>query len=205
MDFRKLSAGSISYGSSNRVEKSVLEKFQKCAGPLVANVNLDVSNLLADLKPGSKNFDKVDAMMLNLALNHSVLIGSRGYCASSPDELALVNAAKYCGYEFINRENKDNSVTIKVQGQKQIWFLLQVIDFTSARKRMTSLFRSPLGEIFVFSKGADSILLPLCGKGQDKLKKQSSDYMDGYAKEGLRTLLLAQKKLSSAEYEVWNK
>ena len=53
-------------------------------------------------------------MLLNLALNHSVLIGSKGYCASSPDELALVNAAKFMGYEFINRENKDNSVTISV-------------------------------------------------------------------------------------------
>jgi magnesium-transporting ATPase (P-type) len=51
-------------------------------------------------------------MMLNLALNHSVLIGSNGYCASSPDELALVNAAKYLGFEFISRENKTNSVTI---------------------------------------------------------------------------------------------
>jgi len=55
-------------------------------------------------------------MMLNLALNHSVLIGSHGYCASSPDELALVNAAKFCGYEFVGRENKDNSVTISVNG-----------------------------------------------------------------------------------------
>jgi len=53
--------------------------------------------------------------MLNLALNHSVLINSHGhYCASSPDELALVNAAKYMGYEFIGRQNSDNSVMIRV-------------------------------------------------------------------------------------------
>jgi magnesium-transporting ATPase (P-type) len=57
-------------------------------------------------------------MMLNLALNHSVLIGQHGFTASSPDELALVNAAKYCGYEFVGRENRDNSVTINVQGKK---------------------------------------------------------------------------------------
>lgn len=63
-------------------------------------------------------------MLLNLALNHSVLIGSKGYCASSPDELALVNAAKYMGYEFINRENKDNSVTISVQGKLRTYHLL---------------------------------------------------------------------------------
>jgi len=100
--------------------------------------------------------------MLNLALNHSVLIGSRGFVASSPDELALVNVAKFCGFEFVDRQNKDNSVIIKVQGKKEIWYLLQVIDFTSARKRMTSVFRDPKGDVHVFSKGADSILLPLC-------------------------------------------
>ena len=82
-------------------------------------------------------------MLLNLALNHSVLISDRGYSASSPDELALVNAAKFMGYEFIGRENRDNSVTISINGKKETWFLLQVIDFTSARKRMTSVFRDP--------------------------------------------------------------
>jgi magnesium-transporting ATPase (P-type) len=81
--------------------------------------------------------------MLNLCLNHSVLVGSHGYTASSPDELALVNGAKYCGYEFVSRNNSDSTVTISVNGCKQTWQLLQTIDFTSARKRMTSVFRSP--------------------------------------------------------------
>lgn len=63
-------------------------------------------------------------MLLNLSLNHSVLISDRGYSASSPDELALVNAAKFMGYEFIGRENRDNSVTISINGKKETWFLL---------------------------------------------------------------------------------
>jgi len=37
-----------------------------------------------------------------------------------------------------------------------------VIDFTSARKRMTTIFRDPQGEVIVFTKGADSVLFPLC-------------------------------------------
>jgi phospholipid-transporting ATPase len=56
---------------------------------------------------------------------------------------------------------------------------------------MTSVFRNPKGEIVVFSKGADSILLPLCHSDQAILKSKSQEFMDGYAKEGLRTLLLA--------------
>lgn len=81
-------------------------------------------------------------IMLNLALNHSVEIGTNGkYCASSPDELALVNAAKYCGYTFLNRDKTDNSITVEIRNEKHKFYLLQVIDFTSARKRMTSIFR----------------------------------------------------------------
>ena len=44
-------------------------------------------------------------ILLNLALNHSVLVNEKGYSAASPDELALVNAAKFMGYEFISRDN----------------------------------------------------------------------------------------------------
>lgn len=54
-------------------------------------------------------------MLLSLALNHSVQINAHGaYNASSPDELALVHAAKYLGYEFLSRSAKDNTVTIRV-------------------------------------------------------------------------------------------
>jgi hypothetical protein len=60
-------------------------------------------------------------MLLNLALNHSILIGSRGYCASSPDELALVNAARFVGFTFLSRDNKDNTVTISVKGKKLVY------------------------------------------------------------------------------------
>jgi len=60
--------------------------------------------LKEDLIPGSKNYEKAEAMMLNLALNHSIMVGQKGYCASSPDELALVNVAKFLGFTFVGRD-----------------------------------------------------------------------------------------------------
>ena len=165
MDFRKLSAGNFSYGVSERIDNSRLQQLQFGEEPLVSNVNFDCESLIADLIPGSKNYSKAEAMILNLALNHSVLIGSRGYCASSPDELALVNSAKFVGYKFMSRDNRDNSVVIDVKGKQITYKLLQVIDFTSSRKRMTSVFRDPQGEIIVYTKGADSVLFPLCFSG----------------------------------------
>ena len=131
----------------------------------MSNVNFESTDLKEDLIPGSKNYSKAEAMILNLALNHSVLIGTRGYCASSPEELALVNVAKFVGFKFIGRDNRDNTVTISIKGKQSVYKLLQVIDFTSTRKRMTSVFEDPSGEIVVFTKGADSVLFPLCGLG----------------------------------------
>ena len=42
--------------------------------------------------------------------------------------------------------------------------MLNVIEFNSTRKRMTVVVRDPKGQVRVFSKGADSILLPLLTK-----------------------------------------
>jgi phospholipid-transporting ATPase len=55
---------------------------------------------------------------------------------------------------------------------------------------MTTVLKDPSGEVIVFTKGADSVLFPLCGPEQEELKKKTQIFMDDYAKEGLRTLLL---------------
>jgi magnesium-transporting ATPase (P-type) len=47
-------------------------------------------------------------MLLNLVLNHSVVLSHAGkYCASSPDELALVNLASFMGYVFVERDSNE--------------------------------------------------------------------------------------------------
>ena len=49
---------------------------------------------------------------MTLALCHTVIVeeknGENIYNASSPDELALVNGAKYFGYEFLGRDEDNN-------------------------------------------------------------------------------------------------
>lgn len=47
-------------------------------------------------------------VILNLAICHTIIIekknGAINYNASSPDELALVNAARFFGYKFVDRD-----------------------------------------------------------------------------------------------------
>jgi len=84
---------------------------------------------------------------------------------------------------------------------------LNVIEFTSDRKRMTVVVQTPEGAIKVLSKGADSVLLPLLSPGQEleQLKEKTMRQLQQFAQEGLRTLVLVQKTIAEQEYREWSR
>ena len=86
----------------------------------------------------------------------------------------------------------------------KLYKLLNLIEFDSTRKRMTVVVRTPENKILVICKGADSIIEKRLKAGQTHLKK-TQDFLDAYAKEGLRTLLIASKEISEQEYSEWSK
>jgi phospholipid-transporting ATPase len=59
-------------------------------------------------------------VLLYLAICHTIIIEKKDtkliYNASSPDELALVNASRFFGIKFIDRD-EDNNIVISIQGQ----------------------------------------------------------------------------------------
>lgn len=156
MDFRQISVGQKSYGSSIRISQQSLSDLIREPVP---NVNFDASELMKDLETKSPQADQIRLSLLNLALNHSVMISKEKYCASSPDELALVNAAKYCGFEFCGRQLATSEVCLN---QSEQYKLLAEFEFTSDRKMMSAVYQFPSGEIVCFCKGADSKVLSLC-------------------------------------------
>jgi len=81
-------------------------------------------------------------MMLGLVLNHGVILDFKGaYLASSPDELSLLNAAKFMGVTMMQRDME--KIKIEIKGQVRIYEILFVIEFNSTRKRMTTVLRTP--------------------------------------------------------------
>ena len=83
--------------------------------------------------------------------------------AASPDELALVQAAKDLGYVVVDRQV--GTVTLKTHPNgmdkepvTEVYTILDVIEFSSARKRMSIILKFPDGRICLFCKGADSII-----------------------------------------------
>ncbi|KAL9108545.1 MAG: hypothetical protein Q9187_008280, partial [Circinaria calcarea] len=114
----------------------------------------------------------VKDLLLSMSLCHTCTPETNGdgvikFQAVSPDEQALVRAAGELGYVLADR--KPGMVTIKItpsaHGQQQPIFekykVLQIIEFSSKRKRMSVIVRMPDNRIRVYCKGADSTLMQL--------------------------------------------
>ncbi|KAL9002033.1 MAG: hypothetical protein Q9188_005018 [Gyalolechia gomerana] len=110
--------------------------------------------------------------LLSMALCHTCLpekndVGQIEYQAASPDELALVRAAQELGYMVIDRQA--GIITIKshtmgnsyLEPRLEVYHILDVIEFSSARKRMSVIVRMPDQRICVICKGADSTIMQL--------------------------------------------
>uniref|UniRef100_A0A8D0CJF6 Phospholipid-transporting ATPase n=1 Tax=Scleropages formosus TaxID=113540 RepID=A0A8D0CJF6_SCLFO len=127
-----------------------------------------------------------------LALCHTVMPeekmeGELVYQAQSPDEGALVTAARNFGFVF--RARTPETITVYELGKAVTYQLLAILDFNNVRKRMSVIVRNPQGRARLYCKGADTILF-------DRLEPE-------FAGEGLRTLALAYRDLDEDFFQGW--
>lgn len=135
------------------------------------------------------------------------------YEAESPDEAALVHAAR--AYRCALQSRTPEQVTVDLAALGPLTFqLLHVLPFDSVRKRMSVVVRHPLSHrVVVYTKGADSVIMELLSaaspdgaglaKEQMMIREKTQKHLDDYAKRGLRTLCIAKKVMSDTEYEEW--
>nr|XP_020759003.1 probable phospholipid-transporting ATPase VB [Odocoileus virginianus texanus] len=136
------------------------------------------------------------------------------YEAESPDEAALVHAAR--AYSFTLESRTPEQVTVRLpQGTCLTFDVLCTLEFDSVRKRMSVVVRHPLtGEIIVYTKGADCVIMdlledPACvtdtnvEKKMRKIRARTQRHLDLYARDGLRTLCIAKKVLSEEDFRRW--
>ena len=124
MQFKKFSAGIHSYGT----DEEPTDKQED-------NVCFNDPQLEIAMRNGDQALTRV---IMFLACCHTIIIDARKgtYNAASPDELALVNAAKQFGYEFADRDKDDNIIIKDKRNNKEYKYkLLNVCEFTSTRKR----------------------------------------------------------------------
>lgn len=125
-------------------------------------------------KPNTMFSRRAKHLLLSIALCHTCLPekqdnGELSFQAASPDELALVEAARDMGWLVVDRSGQ--TVTLQTSsgdnGQNEDGVLLRteayqvldVIEFSSRRKRMSIIVRMPDGRICLFCKGADNVIL----------------------------------------------
>ncbi|KAI3396407.1 hypothetical protein diail_12215 [Diaporthe ilicicola] len=119
-------------------------------------------------KPNSPFSRKARQFILCIALCHTCLPekkadGNIRFQAASPDELALVEAAQDLGYLLIDRSSQSIKLELADENGSaatEMYEVLDVIEFSSKRKRMSIIVRKPDGRICVFIKGADNVILP---------------------------------------------
>ncbi|KAI1475197.1 phospholipid-translocating P-type ATPase [Daldinia eschscholtzii] len=149
--------------------------------------------------------------MLALALCHTVIADhipgdppKIDFKAQSPDEAALVATARDMGFTVLG--NTADGIRVNVMGEEIHYQILNTIEFNSSRKRMSAIIKMPDGRIILFCKGADSIIYSRLKRGeQAELRKTTAEHLEMFAREGLRTLCIAERVLSEQEYLEWRK
>lgn len=138
------------------------------AQPAKGQPELKTQQLLEYLrhKPHGVFARKAKFFLLSLALCHTCLPetqkdGTVDFQAASPDELALVRAAHDLGYMVVDRAAQTITLKTRPNGSTgpevvEVYTVLDVIEFTSKRKRMSIIVRFPDGRRCIFCKGADS-------------------------------------------------
>ena len=184
------------------------------------NINLEkkYSGYIINSDDGSMklSLEKTESLIEHfwtaLALCHTCSVeandeGIEEYICVSPDSIELVKAAKSQGWKFEEAEKPDiRIVTMGEEGKDKIKFeKLQIIEFSSDRKRETIIVRSPEGKIILYAKGADSIIEQRLSKNSNKeILTQCKYYVDKFSAQGLRTLFIAMKILSESEYKAFS-
>ena len=159
-----------------------------------------------------KTNDLIEHFWTALALCHTCSVevnddGIEEYICVSPDSIELVKAAKSQGWRFQEAGKPDNRIVIygdKDNNKNINYEKLQIIEFSSDRKRETIILKNPEGKIILYSKGADSIIEQRLSQNSSKeILQQCKYYVDKFSALGLRTLFIAMKILSEKEYKTF--
>ena len=210
MKFKMMSIGNKIYGKEESNNLLLLK--DKYGLILNVDFNDENNNFKNDLN--NENNNLINNFMLCLSLCNSVIIdtkkyeksGEIEYQSSSPDEQALVYFARSKGY-ILNEKSINNVITIEINGENKKFELLNNLEYSSERKRMSVICKNEDGKIILYAKGADSMIEKLLNKYSEHNKEileHTNNYLSEFAKKGYRTLMIAYKEISEEDYKVWN-
>ncbi|KAG2019667.1 phospholipid-translocating ATPase [Coprinopsis cinerea AmutBmut pab1-1] len=197
-------------GSSSRSEHRDPDRFYDYQ----LQYDLEAALSAAEGSPNASHARNLNGFFTVLSLCHTVLAAvdpntrEVSYKAQSPDEAALVQAAADVGYKFMGRDKETLFLKTPASPEVERYELLNILEFTSARKRMSVVVRKlddnqqdqrPI----LLVKGADNVIFERLRPGKDALKEETEHHLSEFANSGLRTLTLAYKVIPEEEYQAW--
>ncbi|XP_021417218.1 phospholipid-transporting ATPase IA isoform X4 [Oncorhynchus mykiss] len=189
MQFKKCTVAGVAYGHSTQSSEEA---------------GFNDPSLLENLQSNHPTAPVILDFMTMLAICHTAVPERTDdtivYQAASPDEGALVRAAANLGFVFSGRT--PDSVIIQALGAEEKYELLHVLEFTSTRKRMSVIMRTPSGKIRLYCKGADTVVYDRLADSS-RYKEITLKHLEQFATEGLRTLCFAVAEISESIYQQW--
>ncbi|KIJ34965.1 hypothetical protein M422DRAFT_181491 [Sphaerobolus stellatus SS14] len=207
MEMKKLHMGTISYAadSMDEVAHQLAMAFGAAADQSEQSSLLNRTPTGIQLATrGRRDMSaRVKDVVMSLALCHNVTPvnnddGTVTYQASSPDEVAIVKWTESVGLRLISRDRLKMQLRA-LDGSLFEFDILEIFPFTSESKRMGIIIRdTKTGEITFLQKGADVVMVKIVQQN-DWLEEETGNM----AREGLRTLVMARKKLSEESYQAF--
>lgn len=227
MDLKKIHVGTVSY--ANEAMDEVRTYIRQGFSSGVTNDATHIASLVtpsSTFAPSSAGTSttrtrreigsRVRDLVLALALCHNVTPSTEDhegqsvttYQASSPDEIAIVRWAESVGLRLLHRDR--HTITLQSVDTSRVVVrvkILEVFPFTSAGKRMGIILQFSQGtesnvssvespaEVWFYQKGADTVMTSIVA-ANDWLDEETANM----AREGLRTLVVGRRKLSTQQY-----
>ena len=157
----------------------------------------------------NKNEDKeiniINEFWTAISIAHECVCTKIGeYSGVSPDDVELVKTAHEQGYTFMQSSNKLRE--IRIGDLIQTFDVLNVLNFSSERKRMSIIIKDKNGIIKLYCKGADSEIMKRMSKtSKDNIYSNFTiKCVDKLSCKGYRSLLFAYKIIREEDYIKWN-
>ncbi|GLD54753.1 phospholipid-transporting ATPase IB isoform X1 [Lates japonicus] len=207
MHFKKCTIAGITYGHFPDLDcDRSMEDFSNLPSSSNNSTEFDDPTLIQNIEKNHPTSPQICEFLTMMAVCHTVVPEREGnqiiYQASSPDEGALVKGAKGLGFVFTART--PHSVIIEARGKEMSYELLNVLEFSSNRKRMSVVVRTPNGRLRLYCKGADNVIFERL-TGASQYKELTVAHLEQFATEGLRTLCFAYVDLEEDAYQEWLK
>ncbi|MEE6462129.1 hypothetical protein FKM82_001508 [Ascaphus truei] len=204
MQFKKCTVAGNTYGHFPESEDNGYAEDNGHGSQIEEEGGFNDPSLLENLQNHHPTAPVICEFLTMMAVCHTAVPERDGdqiiFQASSPDEGALVRAAKQLRFVFTGRT--PDSVIIESLGQEERYELLNVLEFTSNRKRMSVIVRDAAGKLKLYCKGADTVIYDRLAEGS-KYKEMTLKHLEQFATEGLRTLCFAVAEIPESIYEEW--